>query len=96
MGVLIPNFPFAVRLLESGDKPAVEVAREIGIRHNLLYKWQEQLRAKGDGVFGGAGRPKTDSSKDAEITRIKQELEHVEEERDILKKAAAYFAKEVR
>mgnify|MGYP001582580063 CR=1 FL=1 len=34
----------AVRLLECGDKPAAEIARELGIRRNKLYKWQEQLR----------------------------------------------------
>lgn len=86
----------AVRLLESGDKTAMEVARELGIRRNLLYKWQEQLRAKGEIAFKGPGRPKAESSKDAEITKLRQELEQVKEERDILKKAAAYFAKDVR
>lgn len=86
----------AVRLLESSDKAAVEVARELGIRRNLLYKWQEQLRAKGETAFKGPGRPKTDTRKDAEIAKLRQELEQVKEERDILKKAAAYFAKDVR
>lgn len=86
----------AVRLLEKGDKPAIELARELGIRRNLLYKWQEQIRAKGESAFSGPGRPQSDSSKEAEIKRLKQELEQVKEERDILKKAAAYFAKDVR
>jgi transposase len=86
----------AVKLLEKGDKPAIELARELGIRRNLLYKWQEQLRTKGTAAFSGPGRPASDSSKDAEIARLKQELEQVKEERDILKKAAAYFAKDVR
>jgi len=86
----------AIRLLERGDKPAIELARELGIRRNLLYKWQEQLRAKGEAAFSGPGRPQSDSGKDAEIARLKRELEQVKEERDILKKAAAYFAKDVR
>lgn len=86
----------AVRLLERGDKPAIELARELGIRRNLLYKWQEQLRTKGDVAFSGPGRPQSDASKDAEIARLKKELEQIKEERDILKKAAAYFAKDVR
>lgn len=83
----------AVRLLERGDKPAAEIARELGIKRNQLYKWQEQLAAKGeDAAFPGHGRRTHD--KDAEIARLKQELKRVEEERDILKKAARYFAKE--
>ena len=31
----------AVRLLESSDKPGADIARELGIRRNMLYKWQE-------------------------------------------------------
>lgn len=51
----------AVRLLESGDKKAA-LARELEVPRNCLYKWQEQLKAKGKGgVFPGArasGRPR--------------------------------------
>lgn len=86
----------AVRLLEKGDKPATELARELGIRRNLLYKWQEQHHSRGEAAFSGPGRPQSNSNKEAEINRLKQELEQVKEERDILKKAAAYFAKDVR
>ena len=82
----------AVRLLERSDKSAAEVARELGIRRNQLYKWKEQLQAKGEAAFPGQGRPAGDS--EAEIARLKRELERVTEERDILKKAARYFAKE--
>ena len=38
----------AVKLLEKGDKPATQLALELGIRRNMLHKWQEQLRKKGD------------------------------------------------
>ena len=82
----------AVRLLERGDRPAAELARELGIKRNQLYKWQEQLSAKGEAAFPGHGRRAQDQ--DAEIARLKRELERVKEERDILKKAAQYFAKE--
>ena len=81
----------AVRLLETSGKPIVDIARELGIRRNQLYKWQEQLQAKGGDAFPGKGRQ---SDKDDEITRLNRELERVKEERDILKKAAQYFAKE--
>ena len=46
----------AVRLLETTNKPAADLARELGVRRNLLYKWQEQLREKGEDAFPGKGR----------------------------------------
>jgi transposase len=54
----------AVRLLESTNKPAVELARELGVRRNQLYKWQEQLRSKGEEAFPGKGRR---TEKDVEV-----------------------------
>ena len=83
----------AVRLLETMGKPAADIARELGVRRNQLYKWQEQLRAKGDDAFPGKGYR---TEKDDEIARLKRELERVKEERDILKKAAQYFARETK
>ena len=74
----------AVRLLESADRPAAEVARQLGIRRNQLYKWQQELRRRGNGAFQGPGRP---SQADEELAQLKRELERVKEERDILKKA---------
>ena len=82
----------AVRMLERGDRPAVEIGRELRIKRNQLYKWQEQRQARGEAAFPGSGRPVDD--KDAEIARLKKELARVQEERDILKKAAQYFARE--
>ena len=84
----------AVRLLEEGKKPATQLALELGIARNQLYKWQEQLAKNGnDKAFRGPGRkPMAEWS---EVERLKAELKRVTEERDILKKAAAYFAKEL-
>ena len=84
----------AVRLLERGDRPAAELARELGVHRNQLYKWKEQLENQGGAAFPGKGRRTAD--KDGEIARLKKELERVTEERDILKKAAQYFARESR
>ena len=81
----------AVRLLEHGDQSVTELALRLGIRRNLLYKWQAQLLGKGDAAFGGSGR--RPASEDSEVERLKRELARVTEERDMLKKAAAYFAK---
>jgi transposase len=87
----------AVRLLKLGQKPATELALELGVRRNQLYKWAEELSRKdGDEALafnGPRGRPPVDQL--SEIDRLKQELKKVTEERDILKKAAAYFAKEL-
>lgn len=83
----------AVQLLESGSRPASELARELGIARNRLYKWQTELRVRGNGAFPGLGARK---ERTTEILRLKRELARVTEERDILKKAAAYFARESR
>lgn len=80
--------------MRESDRPASKIAIELGIRRNQLYKWAEQLSEKGDDAFKGKGRPtKEDQSED---TTLKQENEHLKEEIEILKKAAAYFAKELK
>ena len=84
----------AVRLLDSGDKRASELAIELGVKRTLLYRWRDQLRAKGELAFSGSGRPKNDQL--SEVAKLKKELKEVAEERDILKKAAAYFAKNLK
>lgn len=87
----------AVRLLQRGDRPATEIARELGVRRNQLYRWQEQVQTRGEQAFPGKGRHgDRGDDKDAQIKQLKQELERVKEERDILKKAARYFARESR
>jgi transposase len=82
----------AVRLMASSEKPPSEVARELGVRRNQLYKWKEQLGKRGAKAFGGPGS-RTESGD--EVARLRRELEQVKKERDILKKAAAYFANEL-
>lgn len=80
----------AVRLLELGQKPATQLALELGVARNRLYKWQAQLKANG-GVFRTPGRPKV--AEESELSRLKRELKRVTEELEILKKAETYFAK---
>jgi len=85
----------AIRLLNTGEKPASELARELGVKRTLLYRWRDQLQAKGESAFSGkAGRPRNDELN--ENARLKKELKEVTQERDILKKAAAYFARDLR
>lgn len=83
----------AVRLLESGDKSATDVAVDLGIRRNQLYKWQRALHKRGEKAFPGSG---SNPDQKSEIAQLKRALERVTEERDLLKKAAAYFARESR
>jgi transposase-like protein len=83
----------AVRLLETAQKSSADLARELGVRRNQLYKWKEQLNKRGSVAFPGSGRG---SGSNDELARLRKELEKVKEERDILKKAAAYFAKELK
>ncbi len=76
----------AVRLLEQADQPSSEIALQLGIRRNQLYKWQKELQEKGETAFKGPGRRPT--HEEAEVNRLRRELARVTEERDILKKAA--------
>lgn len=77
-------------MMASSGKTPAEIARELGVHRNQLYKWKEQL-----GNGGSAGGSVKDRDGGDELTRLRRELERVKEERDIFKKAAAYFAKEV-
>lgn len=65
---------------------------DLGIRRNMLYKWQEQVNQQGDNAFRGPGRRTLDEQ--GEFSRLHKELAEVKLERDILKKAAAYFTLE--
>ena len=84
----------AVRLMETANRPAADIAMELGIRRNQLYKWKEQLSDKGEDAFKGRGRPKKENQ--SELTTLKQENDRLREEVEILKKAAAYFARELK
>ncbi len=48
-------------MMEASDKPAADIARELGLRRNQLYKWKEQLEKIGDVAPGKRGRPKKQS-----------------------------------
>ncbi|KGK59239.1 transposase [Xanthomonas cannabis pv. phaseoli] len=82
----------AVRLLKAGDRPAAMIARELTIPRNRHYKWATDLDAKGAGAFGGSGRTKVNPD---ELAKLQRENERLRQENEILKKAAAYFAREL-
>jgi len=79
----------AVRLMEQGDKPVAQLAIELGIARNRLYKWRDALQVHGSHAFAGTGNR---SPQQAEIARLQRELARLKEENLILKKATAYFA----
>ena len=85
----------AVRRLRQGEKPAAQLAMELGVKRAVLYRWRDEAAARGDAAFSGTPGPKPSALSD-EVARLKRELAAVREERDILKKAAADFAKELR
>ena len=86
-----PEFKLeAVRLMTESGKSVNEVAADLGIRSHQLYTWRNAIIAKSSG--GGSVDGKV-TSQDEEIRRLRQELRIAREERDILKKATAFFAK---
>jgi transposase len=83
----------AVRLLVDSGNPLSTVARELGVSGYLLSRWKRDLQ--GDSPSATAPKNKsTISSRDEEINKLRRELKRVTDERDFLKKTAAYFAKE--
>lgn len=79
----------AVRLLEQGDKPVTQLALELGIARNRLYKWRDALASDGEHAFRGSGRR---TPQQQELAQLRRDLARVQEENAILKKATAYFA----
>jgi transposase len=73
--------------------PVGKVARELDIHPNLLHIWKRRFLKEGDKAFSGKGRITPEK---AEIRRLRKDLERIKEERDILKKAQAFFSKQNR
>jgi transposase len=78
----------AVRQVIDRGHPVVDVAKRLGISESVLYTWVSQFK-KADAPLA------TDlKAMQAEVAKLKAELRRTAGERDILKKAAAYFAKQ--
>lgn len=82
----------AVQLATESEKTLAEVARDLGISASLLHGWKKQYDS-GDPETAFPGHGKRAGSED-EVWRLKRELEQVKQERDFLKRAAAFFARE--
>ncbi len=70
-------------------RPVSEVAESLGINRNMLARWKTDLIAEGALAFPGQGRR---NEAEEELHRLRRELAVARQERDILKKAVAYFA----
>ena len=76
----------AVAQITERGYPAEEVSARLGVSTHSLYAWKRKFTKAVSG----------DTEKDAEIRRLKRELVRVSEERDILKEAIAYFARDAK
>jgi len=81
----------AVRKLLSGEYSVTELGRRLSVSAQELCAWRKEYEEKKDDAFPGHGKQRGEA---AEIAQLKRELERVKEERDILKKATAFFARE--
>jgi transposase len=82
----------AVRQLTAGRRLS-EVSRDLGVDSQVLRRWQEQVVVDPATAFPGNGRSPADET---ELQRLRKEVVQLRAERDFLKKAAAFFAKESR
>ncbi len=85
-----------VRQIEDGERTLSEASHEIDVPASTVSAWRTEWRKLGSKAFPGKGKSTQNDDKDKEIARLKRALASAEEDVEILKKAAAYFAKEVR
>lgn len=78
-----------VELVRRSKTSCRRVALEIGLNPNMLTRWVREADAEGGKAFPGGGTPR-----DEEVARLKRDLLRVTKERDFLRDAAAYFAKQ--
>lgn len=79
----------AVHQIVERGYPVAEVSRRLGVSPHSLYAWKKRFAKSGSGN-------NSDNEQTAEVRRLKLELARVTEERDILKKATAYFARDAK
>ena len=81
----------AVRLVRERGVSVAQAARDLEIHENMLREWVREFASDPVQPFPGQGQMKPEQ---LEITRLRREVAKLKAERDILKKAAAFFARE--
>ena len=81
----------AVRLIKERGVSVAQAGRDLDVHENVLRKWMRELAADPGHAFPGHGQVKPEQ---LEIDRLRREVAKLKAERDILKKAAAFFARE--
>jgi transposase len=81
----------AVKLVKDRGVSVAQAARDLDVHENVLHKWVKEFGSDPAQSFSGHGQMKPERQ---EIERLRREVVKLKAERDILKKAAAYFAKE--
>jgi transposase len=81
----------AVRLVTEQDYSVAEAARSLGVSENLIRNWKQALHDQGAHAFPGRGKL---PAIEEELRRLRADNKRLLAERDILKKAAAFFARE--
>jgi len=80
----------AIRQVNVGDRSMSQVSRDLGLRNNTLWEWVHQAE-----VDAGKGEPEElTTAEREELKQLRREVARLREEREILKKATAFFAKE--
>jgi transposase len=80
----------AVRRIERTKEPVARVAAELGVNENTMHGWLKQYREQPAMPFPGSGKLRPD---DEHLKKLERQVRELREENEILKKAAAYFAK---
>lgn len=83
----------AVKLVQDRGVTVAQAARDLDVHENVLRKWVKEFKSDPQQAFPGHGQMKPEQ---LEIERLRREVIKLKAERDILKKAAAYFAKELK
>ncbi|HLF20389.1 MAG TPA: transposase [Bacteroidota bacterium] len=83
----------ALRLIEESNRKISDIAKDLDIRPELLYRWRSEHSADPQEAFPGKGHLKPEQER---LQQLEQELARVKQERDILKKALAYFSRNER
>ena len=80
----------AVKRLEKSGESLSQVARELGVRPTTMHGWVQKYKESPETPFPGSGHLKPE---DERLRKLEKEIRDLKEENEILKKAAAYFAK---